>query len=81
LKIGKRAERQMSARKLRQLEADLAHIDRVSTLGEKNGSITGTRDQAGPSLPPSPAPTAALNGWHTKPPNLDRGPCGSSQNR
>ena len=54
--------------KLRQLEADLAHTNRVSTLGEM-ARRWHTRSSS-PSLPPSPAPTAALNGWHTNRPIL-----------
>jgi PAS domain S-box-containing protein len=57
--------------KLRQLEADLAHTNRVSTLGEMAASLAHEiKRSSSPSLPPSPAPTAALNGWHTTRPIL-----------
>jgi PAS domain S-box-containing protein len=57
--------------KLRQLEADPAHTNRVSTLGEMAASLAHEiKRSSSPSLPPSPAPTAALNGWHTTRPIL-----------
>jgi PAS domain S-box-containing protein len=60
----KRAEQERE--RLRQLEAELAHINRVSTLG-KWRRRWHTKSSS-PSLPPSPAPTAALNGWRTSRP-------------
>jgi hypothetical protein len=46
------------------LRADLAHVNRVSMLGELAASVS----HSSPSPPPSPAPTAALHGSHTNRP-------------
>ena len=55
--------------RLRQLEDDLAHINRVSTWGK--WPRRWRTKSSSPSPPPSPAPTAASNGWlQREPPNL-----------
>ena len=46
--------------RLRQLETDLAHTNRVSMWG--NARLFWRTKSSSPSLPPSSAPTAALNG-------------------
>jgi PAS domain S-box-containing protein len=62
----KRAEHEHE--KLRQLEAELAHVNRVSVLGEMAASLA--HEISSPSLPPSPALTAASNGSRTNRPIL-----------
>jgi hypothetical protein len=60
----------LSFEELRQLEADLAHVNRVSMMGR--WLPRWPTKSSSPSLPPSPVREVAFAGLHTSRPNLDR---------
>jgi C4-dicarboxylate-specific signal transduction histidine kinase len=71
----KRAEHERE--RLRQLEADLAHVNRVSTLGEMAAALAHEIKQ--PIAATISSANSCIEWLAHEPPNLDRG--GSSPNR